>query len=344
MRIEARFRCLFVCLLCVNLSLGIVCASASDIEQYQEDLSLSISTLNEDITLSFAFSNVSGLFDASTLTSDPSFIMMMAAAQKANESYTLAISSFFNATLVTLAEAKAKADAVTSDLSNIFGASIPFKSNSTVAGLRTFAYELDDYPAQNLENIFLSYIPFQGFAELINQGLNYTLVSFYLFPETLYPNFEGPLIWTIQATISCEYYLDISPGHEYELSVRSLLNYPHSIMASPFSSASRISLSFIEDTKTMKVLFLETSPQMSKQETPLGQYKLTTFTAELSSGSSIEDFSIHFKIVSPGYVDPTTIAIAVGAAIMVVAVLGIIGFVVKKKHRIKEEKNIFGKH
>ena len=47
------------------------------------------------------------------------------------------------------------------------------------------------------------------------------------------------------------------------------------------------------------------------------------------TGSSVEDLSIHFKIVSPNYIDPTIIAMVVG--IPVVVILGITGFIIKKK-------------
>jgi threonine/homoserine/homoserine lactone efflux protein len=319
----------------ISQNVAITDALSSNTGKYQEELSL---TIGEGISwVSFTFSNVSGLFDASSLEADPSFIMTMVLAQKINESYSLGISASFNESLVTFAEAKMKADAINHDLSSIFGTSIPLRINYTTAGLRTFGYVLDDYPAQNLENIFFLHIPSQGFAELITSGLNFTLFSFSLTPETMFP-FEGPLMWRISTIVSYSDYLDISPGHEYQLSLKNLLNYPYSIKASPHSSASKIALSFIEDTEKLKFLFLETNPQMSKEEQTYQNIKMTTFTAELSPGSSIDDVSIHFKIVSPGYIDPTIIYLIIGLVVVIVTTLVVVGFTTRRKRRAREER------
>ena len=70
--------------------------------------------------------------------------------------------------------------------------------------------------------------------------------------------------------------------------------------------------------------------QMERRQGTYGA--VTTFSFRKTiTGSSIEDLSIHFRIVSPSYIDPTTIATYVGIAVVVVVVFSIVGFMIKKK-------------
>jgi hypothetical protein len=143
----------------------------------------------------------------------------------------------------------------------------------------------------------------------------------------------GSLLWTVSASINYPAYFDMKIGNEYTISLRELANYSESIQSSPESSNSTLSISITQVDNKFKLISLETTPfQMEKwQGTYLG---VTTFMFEKTiTGSSVDDLSIHFKIVSPNYIDPTTIAIVFG--VVAVTILGPVGLIIWKKRKTK---------
>ena len=131
---------------------------------------------------------------------------------------------------------------------------------------------------------------------------------------------------------------DNSIGREYTISLKALTGYSEAIQSSPLSSNSTLRIIISQVENKYKLASLETTPEMEKTENEVQDTTNILFQKTIT-GSSVEDLSIHFKIVSPNYIDPTTIGIIVGVVAIPVAI-GIVVFTIRKKRSLKTTPNI----
>lgn len=302
-------------------------AVSSNIGEYEECISLDVRPYNGWVGIEFIFTNVSGPLDISDFASEPSFIMITVVGTRSLDDNRTAVLVILNHTSVgSISQGKLKADILKAKFENLFNISLPYDSNFTFSGSVTYSYKIDESPTiQKFRDVFLEHKPSQGFGEIVTPALieNDVAISFTLM------RVGDSLGWMVGASVIYTNYFEMNLDQEYNISLRELTGYSEAIQSSPESSKSTLNILTSQVNKDYKLISFNTVPSgMDKRKG--GSGTVTSFMFEKTiTGSSVEDLSIYFKIVSPNYIDPTIIAIAVGIAI--VAVLGIAGFIIKKK-------------
>lgn len=293
---------------------------------YEECVSLIVRPDTGWVGLEFIFNNVSGPLDISDFASEPSFIkIMVVGARKPDDNRTSVLVTLNNTSVGSISQGKLKADILKAKFENFFDISLPYCENFTHDDIVAYGYSIYESPTiQKFRDVFLEHKPSQGFSQIATPALigNDVTISFSLKRNGDY--FE----WMSIAIVDYTNYFEMKLGQEYNVSLRELTGSSEVIQSSPESLESTLNIRIFQVNKDYKLISLVTAPsEMEKRKGTSGT--VTSFTFEKTiTGSSVEDLSIYFKIVSPIYIDPTIIVIAVG--IVFVAVLGITGFIIKK--------------
>jgi hypothetical protein len=231
-----------------------------------------------------------------------------------------------------ISDGKLIADSLKTKFENFFDIEIPYDGNHTYEDRVFYGYILYECPGiQRFRNTFLEYKPSEGFGKIVTPDLleNYIAIGFHLL------RMEDSLEWRITATPNFPKHFEMNLGQEYTISLKGLTGYSETIQSSPLSSNSTLHISIsqldkkLDSTEPFKLISFRTTPsQMEKWQ---GTYGIVTsfFFDKTITGSSVNDLAISFKIVSPNYIDPTTIAMVAGIAIVVI--LGIAVFIIKRK-------------
>jgi len=231
-----------------------------------------------------------------------------------------------NATIVSILQGKLKADIIRTKFENFFNVTLPYNGNLTSGSTVVYTYGVNESPTiPKFRNAFLDSKPSQGFGKIITPNLigNYVSITFSLMRK-------GDLsVWRVTATVNYPHYFEKNIGQEYTIGLKELTGYLETVQSSTESSRSTLHIRIDQVDGDYKLISFETTP--SQMTTSQGTYfGVTSFDFEKTIIGSVDDLSLHFKIVSPNYIDPIIITIVV--SILVVAVLGIMGFIIKKRH------------
>lgn len=316
-------------LLCFT-ALGFNCPEArvtnavfSNAGRYEERIALGASPQDGFVGLEVTFTNVSGPLDISGLES--LIDLQIVGICEPDRNWTLFVVGL-NATVVSIPEGRLRADILKAQFENIFNMTIPYVANFTGDDVVAYRYEADECRIQKLRELFLEHRPSQGFGKIVTPTLleNYEHINFWWRREF------GNLGWKISLAVIYFNHIKVTLDQEYSISLRELAGYSQTIQASPESSNSTLAIGITQVDKEFKLTSIEiTPPQMVKISAPPSQPGVTVFWFEKTiTGGSVDDLSIHFKIVSPDYVDPTTIAIT-----LVVVAVTIFGPIVLIKRR-----------
>jgi len=317
------------CLASLSVSAqNIALANAASSWSYEEEISLEIRPPSGQVLLAFIFTNVSGLpLDISDFTNEPSFISIVVSCTNSPDDNRTVVMVGLNTSIVSVSLGKLKADIMKTKVEDLFGVTLPYTGNFTSDSTVTYSYRINDCPSiQKFRDVFIELKPSDGFGKIITPSSIGNYVAFMF----MFHNGDLPY-WTVGATLNYPNYFSYGLGQECTISLKGLTGYSGTIQSSPESSKSTLHISISQVDKDYKLISFDTAPsQMDKTQGTYGGGTSLMFE-KITTGSSVDDLSLHFKIVSPNYIDPTTIAIYVG--IVVVVVLGIVVFIIRRKIR-----------
>ncbi len=283
-----------------------------------------------EIYLIFVFSGVDGPLDASDFTNEPSFEGMTIGCSYSLDNSTDATTIYvsLDTSVDGVSVGRMKADIMKEKVENHFEiASLPYTEESTTNDVTSYTYEINECPdTQKFRDALLQLKPSTGFGQIITPALigNNVTIYFILGMD------EGLPEWTIEALIHYPNYFPYSTDREYTVSLKTLAGYSGTIQSSPEASASTLEI-YISQTKEYQLLSIEATPsQMQMQQHGTAPWLYWTSSRTIT-GSSVDDLAIHFRLVSPGYMDPITILMLIGAAAAAIAVVVIVIFVIWRR-------------
>ena len=303
-------------------------ATASLDVDYEEWIFLEVRPWNGQVLLGFVFAGVDGPLDTRDFEVESSFTSILTSATYSpEENRTVVMVSLNSSVIPSVSERELTAEMMKRKFERLFEISLPYSGDFTSDDTVTYSYRTDQCPIQRFREVFLTYKPSEGFGKIVTSSLieEYVVVSFDLMRK------QENLEWTIMATVDYPDFFKMSLGQEYLISLRELTGYSEPVQSSSGSRRSVVSISISQVDRDYRIVSLEAFPsEMEKQEGTYGG--VTSFHFEKTiTGSSVEDLSVRFGVVSPSYVDPTTIAVA--AVAVVVAILCVVGFILKKRYQ-----------
>lgn len=326
-----RFPSILILFYLISLSVSaqnIALTNAVSYENHDESISLGINPSSGYVSLVFMFTNVSFPLDISDFENEPSFTNITVSCTHSPDSNNTLVNVGLNTAIVSISQGKLKADLIKVKFENFFGVSLPYRVNFTDGNTVYYSYNIAECPSiQKFREVLLECKPSEGFGKVITPTLigNYVQITFDL---TI-----NPLIWQLGVGVSNPNNFQYGLDKEFTVSLKALTGYSGTIQSSPESSQSTLSIHISQVAGQYKLTSLETTPSqmVETQNTYTGG---STFTfIKTITGSSVDDLSIHFKIVSPNYIDPTTIAMYVGIVVVVVAILSIVVFIIKREKK-----------
>jgi hypothetical protein len=321
-------------------NIGLINAESSNTGEYEERIAMEIRS--GKVLLGFWFINVSEPFDTSDFASEPSFISLHIVGINSPDDNRTVITVILNASeIVGISDGKLRADLLKTKFEIFFDVVIPYDGNHTYEDRVFYNYIVYECPSiQKFRNTFLEHKPSEGFGEIVTPDLieNYVGISFDLTRK------GDSLEWWITATLNYPDHFEMSYGKEYTISLKELTGYSETIQSSPLSSNSTLHIGIsqldrkLDSIEPFKLISFKTTPsQMEKWQ---GAYGIVTsfFFDKTITGSSVDDLLLRFTIVSPEYIDPTNPRVIIGVVVAIAAILGIVGFAIRRKRRAREER------
>lgn len=311
---------------------------------YEEQLSLEVTPQSGDVSLTFTFTGMTGPFDPQDLLNN-SLVGRVTISGWRMPTFDEA-SVFVGLAGINVLKGKPIADAIVAEFERVSGLTIPYFGNMTSTGpggdeYPAYSYRIiGQFPIQRFRDIFLEHKPSEGLGTILSPSLfsNYLIMSFDLVRK-------GNLLeWTIVAQIHYPKYFETRIDGEYAIGLRDLVGYGSKlIQVSPRSSKSTLRILLYQADKEHKIIPLDALPLAMterREVSPIRQGVTTlSFERTISAGERIDDLSIRFRIVSPYYIDPTTIATV--SIVVGMAILGLAVFIVRKRrsHRVQQVWN-----